>query len=250
MRIIEQPSPNHTARRGDAPVDILLLHYTGMISREHALARLCDPAAAVSAHYLIDTRGLIYRLVAEEQRAWHAGVGFWRGAGDINSRAIGIELVNPGHEFGYRAFPLAQMRALASLAAEILARHRAITPDRVLGHSDIAPARKIDPGEKFNWAWLAERGIGLWPRLPREPDMPPAAPSPVIQSRDIVQIQRLLAEFGYQVPQSGIFGVTTRAAISAFQRHFRPWRIDGLPDRETRARLEDLLTQRDQTKQA
>lgn len=243
MRIIERPSPNHAARKGDAPVDILLLHYTGMISREHALARLCDPAAAVSAHYLIDTHGLVYRLVAEDRRAWHAGVGFWRGARDINSRAIGIELVNPGHEFGYRPFPQAQMAALADLATGIIARHRAITPDRVLGHSDTAPARKIDPGEKFDWAWLAEHGVGLWPRLRREEPATDTSLS-LAETENIAKMQSLLAEFGYEVPQSGIFGVATRAAIAAFQRHFRPWQIDGLPDSDTRARLEDLLAQR------
>lgn len=243
MRILERPSPNHTERRNNAPVDMLLLHYTGMISREHALARLCDRQAAVSAHYLIDMHGLVYRLVPEDRRAWHAGVSYWGGVRDINSHAIGIELVNPGHEFGYRPFPPAQMTALASLAAEIIARNRAITPDRVLGHSDVAPARKTDPGEKFNWQWLAERGIGLWPRTPRA-EGPPVTTPPPAGRQEVAQIQSLLAEFGYEVPQSGIFGVTTRAALSAFQRHFRPWRIDGLPDRETRSRLEDLLAQR------
>ncbi len=243
MRIVERPSPNYTARRDEAAVDILLLHYTGMISREHALVRLCDRQAAVSAHYLIDTDGLVYRLVAEEQRAWHAGVSYWGGVRDINSHAIGIELVNPGHALGYRPFPPAQMTALAGLAADILARHQAITPDRVLGHSDVAPARKTDPGEKFNWQWLAERGIGLWPR--RAPEAGPSDPRPATPGRqEIAQLQKLLVDFGYEVPQSGILGVTSRAALSAFQRHFRPWRIDGLPDRETRARLEDLLAQR------
>ena len=172
MKFLERPSPNHDARPDGLAVDILLLHYTGMTSGEAALARLCDPAAKVSAHYCIDEDGSVSRLVPEARRAWHAGAGHWAGAGDINARSIGIELVNPGHEFGYRAFPEAQMTALMALARDILARHP-IPAARVLGHSDVAPLRKEDPGELFDWQGLAAAGIGLWPETPaEETDLP------------------------------------------------------------------------------
>ena len=148
-----RPSPNFGPRAPDKPIDILLIHYTGMESAEAALDRLCDPAAQVSAHYLIEEDGTIWSLVDEQHRAWHAGIAYWAGETDINSRSIGIELVNPGHELGYRPFPMPQMEALAGLAREILARHT-IPNHRVLGHSDVAPERKCDPGELFDWAWL------------------------------------------------------------------------------------------------
>ncbi|MEX2202220.1 MAG: N-acetylmuramoyl-L-alanine amidase, partial [Dongiaceae bacterium] len=160
------PSPNHDARRG--PVDILLLHYTGMVAAEAALKRLCDPVARVSAHYLIDEDGTLWQLVGEDRRAWHAGVSFWAGESDINARSIGIELQNPGHEFGYRAFPEPQMKTLIELAQGILQRHP-IPASRVIGHSDVAPTRKEDPGELFDWQRLAAAGIGLWPAGDSEP---------------------------------------------------------------------------------
>ena len=158
MKIVERPSPNHDTRGGQA-IDILLLHYTGMPSGEEALERLCDPNAEpgrVSAHYCIDEAGTTYRLVAEEERAWHAGVASWAGATNINARSIGIELVNPGHEFGYRPFPEAQMHSLMTLSQDILRRH-AIPARRVLGHSDVAPLRKEDPGELFDWPPFGRR---------------------------------------------------------------------------------------------
>src|SRR5262249_6695143 len=143
-------------------IDMLVLHYTGMRTGEAALERLCDPVAKVSSHYLVEEDGTTWRLVPEEKRAWHAGVSFWAGERDINDFSIGIELVNPGHEFGYRPFPEAQMQALEALARDIVDRH-AIRPHRVVGHSDVAPTRKTDPGELFDWARLARKGIGLWP---------------------------------------------------------------------------------------
>ncbi|MGH7033353.1 MAG: N-acetylmuramoyl-L-alanine amidase, partial [Stellaceae bacterium] len=203
-------------------IDMLVLHYTGMESAEAALARLTSPAAAVSAHYVVDEDGGIWRLVAEERRAWHAGVSSWRGRRDINGAAIGIELVNPGHEFGYRRFPEAQMAALAMLCAGILQRHP-IPARHVLGHSDVAPRRKQDPGELFDWASLARAGIGLFPSSPA-PDAPEA----------VGKLQALLAAIGYGTPQSGRLDVETGAVVAAFQRHFRPARCDGVPDAETR----------------
>ncbi len=161
MNKIERPSPNHDDR-GGAAIDMLVLHYTGMKTEEGALERLCDPAAKVSAHYTIGEDGTVYAHVPEARRAWHAGVSFWAGVTNVNARSIGIELVNPGHEYGYRAFPDAQIAALIILCHGILQRHP-ISPTRVLAHSDVAPARKEDPGELFPWERLAKAGIGLWP---------------------------------------------------------------------------------------
>ncbi|SRR5579875_2857414 len=222
MRMVDRPSPNHDARPG--AVDMLILHYTGMPDRESALARLTDPAAKVSAHYLIDDGGMVMRLVPEERRAWHAGVSYWRGRTDINGASIGIELVNPGHEYGYRDFPPAQMAALAALVGDIVRRH-AIPARHVLGHSDVAIGRKRDPGERFDWRWLARRGIGLWPDF--------AAGG---EPGDIAALQRNLAAFGYRCPTTGELDEDTAAAIRAFQLHFRPQRIDGAADEETRRR--------------
>lgn len=199
---------------------MLVLHYTGMKSAEAALARLCDPAARVSAHYTIDEEGTVYAMVPEARRAWHAGVSWWAGARDINARSIGIELVNPGHEFGYRAFGEAQIAALIALAREIVGRHP-IPAWRILGHSDIAPQRKIDPGELFPWSRLAESGIGLWPM----PGDDPGADA----------VPELLAQFGYD-PEAPL-----QKLVTAFQRHFRPSRVDGMADDETRRVLSGLI---------
>jgi N-acetylmuramoyl-L-alanine amidase len=225
MNLRERLSPNHNQRPG--PVDMLILHYTGMTSAAAALDRLCDPVAKVSAHYLIDEDGTVWRLVPEEARAWHAGVSFWAGRRDINSHSIGIELVNPGHDFGYRPFPEAQMAALETLACAILARHP-IPPRHVLGHSDVAPQRKIDPGELFDWPRLARAGIGFWPDF---------AAKPVRIAVDIREIHAELAKIGYEIPQNAPKDAQTTPAIAAFQRHFRPSVCDGVPDAETRTRL-------------
>jgi N-acetylmuramoyl-L-alanine amidase len=223
--IVDRPSPNFNERRADAPVDILVLHYTGMPTAEGALKRLCDPEAKVSAHYTIDEDGTIYRHVAEAKRAWHAGASYWDGEHDINARSIGIELVNPGHEFGYRDFPEAQIVALIELAQGIVERH-AIPPKRVLGHSDVAPKRKIDPGEKFPWVRLADAGIGAWPKHPR---------LDISRSVQVPNIQRDLATIGYECPATGVLDEETRFAVAAFQRHFRPRLVSGIPDGETAA---------------
>ncbi|MGE0716456.1 MAG: N-acetylmuramoyl-L-alanine amidase [Alphaproteobacteria bacterium] len=222
----ERPSPNHGPRPPGAAVLILVIHYTGMVGAQAALDRLCDPAAAVSAHYLIDMEGMVHRLVAEDRRAWHAGVSWWRGETNLNDTSIGIELDNPGHEWGYRPFPPAQMDALVALARGILARHP-IPAHGVVGHSDIAPRRKIDPGELFDWRGLAAAGIGLWPAgldapAPADPPFPPA------------EGLAHLARFGWEI-------VEPAATVRAFQRRFRPERVDGALDAETLWRIARLV---------
>ncbi len=224
--IIDCPSPNHGPRRGDGRIDMLILHYTGMKTAAEALERLCAPEAAVSAHYLIEEDGRILRLVPEERRAWHAGAACWAGRSDINSASLGIEIVNPGHEHGYRPFPERQMVALEELCRDLLRRHP-IPPRHVLGHSDVAPQRKTDPGEFMDWQRLAQAGIGLWPDFTR-PAMAPAT---------IGGLQRALGAIGYDVPASGVLDPVTRNVIAAFQRHFRPACCDGEPDPETGRRI-------------
>ncbi len=235
LTLIDAPSPNSDARRG--PPDMLVLHYTGMQTGEAALARLCDPEAKVSAHYLIEEAGRIFTLVPEERRAWHAGVSFWKGETDINAVSIGIELVNPGHEFGYRPFPEAQIVALIALMGDI--RGRWTIPDRrIVGHSDVAPARKQDPGELFPWKDLARAGHGLWV----EPD---PAPGPVLDLGDsgpgVFALQAGLHRLGYAPLPSGTYDDETRTLVTAFQRHWRPSCVDGRADGDTRARLMALL---------
>jgi N-acetylmuramoyl-L-alanine amidase len=233
MRLVECRSPNFDARPDGAPVDMLILHYTGMRTAEEALARLCDPDARVSAHYTIDRDGRVYRHVDEEMRAWHAGVSFWAGERNINGRSVGVELVNPGHEFGYVPFEKAQVGALIDLASEILERHP-IPPHRVLGHSDVAPARKSDPGELFPWMHLAEFGIGFFPPVDRRA---PAREGTLLGSH----VATLLAEFGYGLPPH--VDVPLETVVVAFQRHFQPTKVDGMADAETVALLSALLPQ-------
>jgi N-acetylmuramoyl-L-alanine amidase len=237
--IAEHPSPNHDAR-GDAPVDMLVLHYTGMETAGVALARMCDPAAKVSAHYMIEEDGRLFRLVPEERRAWHAGVSSWRGQRDINARSIGIELVNPGHEFGYRDFPKAQIVALIGLSRGIFKRHP-VPPRNVVGHSDIAPSRKTDPGERFPWRILAEAGIGLWPADVAVPDTAETF-DPDDAAPTIAKAQRSLGLYGYGIETTGVLDAATLQVITAFQRHYRPARIDGLLDGETMALIDAVAT--------
>jgi N-acetylmuramoyl-L-alanine amidase len=233
--IAEHPSPNHDAR-GEAPVDMLVLHYTGMETGEAALARMCDPAAKVSSHYMIEEDGRVLRLVSEDRRAWHAGVSSWRGHSDINARSIGIELVNPGHEFGYRDFPKAQIAALIDLSRGILQRHP-IPPRNVVGHSDVAPSRKTDPGERFPWRILAKAGIGLWPAAVAVPDTAETF-DPDDAGPTIAKAQRRLGLYGYSIETTGVLDVATVQIMVAFQRHYRPERIDGLLDGETMALID------------
>ena len=221
LPIVDAPSPNFDAR--ELPISMIVLHYTGMESAQAAIDRLRDPEAKVSAHYLVDEDGTILRLVDERHRAWHAGRSHWRGVTDVNSASIGIEIVNPGHEFGYRPFPEAQMGALIPLVADIKERH-SITRGNVVGHSDVAPARKQDPGELFNWHALARLRLAL-PRPTKnlvDPGWPDAG------------FMLALERFGYDVRDA-------EAAVTAFQRRFRPELVDGEIDMECRCILLALL---------
>ena len=232
LDIREAPSPNHDARTPGVPIDILLLHYTGMQSAAEAIARLRDAAAQVSAHYLIDEDGTVHRMVPEDRRAWHAGASRWQGESNINARSVGIELVNPGHEWGYRPFPDLQMTALEKLARVIVDRHR-IPSSRVLGHSDVAPMRKQDPGELFDWGRLARLGLGLWPRADFSPSDGLPALAPGQRGGGVFDLQTALDVIGYWIEGTGLFDPVTEAAVIAFQRHFRAARVDGIADAET-----------------
>ena len=236
---IAAPSPNFNERR--APPDMLVLHYTGMESGEAALARLRDPAAQVSAHYLVEEDGRVFQLVPEERRAWHAGRGVWQGQDDCNAASIGIEIVNPGHEFGYRLFPEPQIEAVIALVADI--RTRWSIPDaRIIGHSDMAPERKQDPGELFPWKRLAEAGHGLWFDPAPERIAAQGAPlSPGDEGLGVIVLRSGLHRLGYGVKPGGDYDDETRLTVMAFQRHWRPDRVDGVADGETRARLVGLL---------
>jgi N-acetylmuramoyl-L-alanine amidase len=242
--IVAHASPNYDVRAGGRPVDMLLLHYTGMTTGAEALARLCDENARVSAHYLIEEDGRIYGLVPEARRAWHAGLSSWAGEADINSCSIGIELVNPGHAYpgymgGYRPFPKVQMAALIELAQGIVKRH-AIPQARVLGHSDVAPARKTDPGELFDWQALAIAGVGVWPQA-RTPSKPAATLCEGDSGPEVVSLKKALASYGYGIGEGAQYDTETTLVVTAFQRHFRPRLVDGIADSETQAVLQVLL---------
>jgi N-acetylmuramoyl-L-alanine amidase len=235
LDIRERPSPNHDSRgdviAGTPRIDMLVLHYTGMQSGAVALDRLCDPEAKVSAHYVVDDDGAIWRLVPEERRAWHAGASYWLGETTLNTVSIGIEIVNPGHEWGYRPFPEVQMQAVEALCRDIVGR-RPIPSYRVVGHSDIAPTRKNDPGELFDWPRLARAGIGLWAE--------PAVNLRSRRGRGVGIVERAaalsdLARIGYQVEPGN-----ETPALTAFQRRYRPERWDGRLDGETAGRLTEI----------
>lgn len=233
------PSPNFEPRRHGLKPSILLMHYTGMPSCEKAIDWLSRPESRVSSHYVVDTEGNITQLVGEKMRAWHAGVAIWHGETDINSISIGIEIHNPGHGDNYCAFPDRQMQAVADLSREIIARWQ-IEPEGVLAHSDVAPGRKIDPGEKFDWAGLAAAGVGRWVKpVPAGPLI--AAHSRQASEETIARIQKLLASYGYGIKIDGRLGTRSRHVLSAFQLHFRPERVDGVIDASTIATLERLL---------
>ncbi|TNC14522.1 N-acetylmuramoyl-L-alanine amidase [Methylobacterium terricola] len=232
------PSPNHEDRT--LPVDALILHYTGMASAAEALLRLTNPLSKVSAHYLVFEEGRVVQMVPEARRAWHAGLSAWEGVRDMNSRSIGIEIVHPGHaEDGTLApYPDAQMASVTALCRDLLARWP-IRPDRVLAHSDIAPERKIDPGESFPWGALHRDGIGHWVKPAAIRDGRFFAEGDAGQP--IEALQSMFALYGYDVPVSGTFDARTKAVVTAFQRHFRPERVDGVADASTITTLRDLL---------
>ncbi len=233
------PSPNFEPRRGKPRADMLILHYTGMMSAPRAIAWLADPASRVSSHYVIDEAGCITQMVRESDRAWHAGVGCWAGETDINSASIGVEIQNPGHDLGYPEFSDAQMAAVIALSQDIVTRN-AIPPTRVLAHSDVSPGRKIDPGEKFDWARLHAAGVGHW-----------VAPEPLDENElgygagdcdpMIQRTTALLAQYGYGITPSPTLDTAGAKVVRSFQLHFRPARTDGHVDRSTLATLEALL---------
>lgn len=233
------PSPNFEPRRDDRQPTILLLHYTGVPTCRGAIDWLARPESKVSAHYVIDEAGRIIQMVRESMRAWHAGLSRWGSEVDINSASIGIEIHNVGHDGGYPDFPDAQMEAVEALCRDIIARH-SIRPERVLAHSDVAPVRKRDPGEKFDWARLAKAGIGHW-----------VEPEPIARSDRgigigyggalVAEVQEMLARYGYDIEPNGDFEEKTLFVVTAFQRHFRPARVDGRLDQSTITTLERLL---------
>ena len=233
--MISAPSANFDARTG--PPDMLILHYTGMTSGEAALARLRDPAAKVSAHYMVEEDGRVFALVDEARRAWHAGVSSWQGSTDINTRAIGIEVVNPGHEFGYRPFPARQIDALVALLGDIRSRWT-ICDKAILAHSDVAPGRRQDPGELFPWETLAAAGHGLWV-TPR--DAPGEAIAPGDEGSPVAFLQNAFSRLGFNCPTTSRFDSSTQDVVVAFQRHWVQTRTDGHADGATRARLMALL---------
>jgi N-acetylmuramoyl-L-alanine amidase len=235
-------SPNHGERIGAGRPDMMVLHYTGMTQAQAALDLLCAPDSKLSAHYLVHQDGRIVQLVPEARRAWHAGVSAWEGETDINSRSIGIEIVNPGHSWGYPDFPPAQIAAVTALCRDIVARH-AIRPDRVVGHSDVAPSRKDDPGEKFPWGRLHAAGVGHWV----EPVAPADDRGLALGEKGpaVAALKRELAGYGYAVTPSDEFDQATRDVVLAFQRHFRPTRVDGVADASTIATLRRLIAARE-----
>ncbi|MBC8020681.1 MAG: N-acetylmuramoyl-L-alanine amidase [Methyloceanibacter sp.] len=237
------PSPNCETRRADLKPDMLILHYTGMESAEAALDWLTRQESGVSCHYFVDDEGRIAQLVLESERAWHAGQSLWAGEMDLNSCSIGIEIHNPGHDFDYPDFPDAEMRAVEELCLDILSRH-AIPAHRVLAHSDVAPGRKRDPGEKFDWKRLAQAGIGLW--VPPAPLAGDTGIGPGDEGESVTALQRALLDFGYGVEVTSTYGTGLEKAVEAFQRHFRPARIDGRADTSTRDTLARLLIARAQ----
>ncbi|PJI40148.1 N-acetylmuramoyl-L-alanine amidase [Ferrovibrio sp.] len=242
LKLVDHPSPNFDERNCRRPVDMVVLHYTGMPTAAAALQRLTDPESKVSSHYMIDEDGTIYRLVPEEKRAWHAGVGFWRGIRDVNARSIGIELVNPGHEFGYREFPAVQVDALIALLKDIASRHE-MMPGNYVGHSDVAPTRKEDPGELFPWRRLHAAGFGRW--WTDDFKISPSAPTLRAGERGgaVLELQVALDKIGYAIEGSGIYDSHTEAAVRAFQRHWRQDQVNGVSDAETTSLIHHIAEQ-------
>ena len=233
------PSPNYGERNKGREPDMILLHYTGMPDVEGAIAQLCTPGTEVSAHYIVLEDGRIVQCVQEAKRAWHAGVSSWAGENDINSCSIGVEIVNRGHDWGYPDFPLRQTAAVIALCRGIMLR-RNIPGHRVLAHSDVAPGRKKDPGEKFPWHSLANSGVGHW-----------VQPAPILRGESlqlgsisdaVMNMQTAFARYGYGIPVTGKYDGATLEVVAAFQRHFRPAKVDGICDRSTMETLHALLS--------
>ena len=232
-------SPNVGARRSGEPPSILLLHYTGVATMAKAVDWLTRAGSGVSCHYGVDEAGGITQMVPEALRAWHAGEALWAGESDINSASIGIEIHNPGHELGYPDFPEAQLAAVEALCRDIIARN-GIRPERVLAHSDVAPTRKKDPGEKFPWVRLACAGIGHWvapmPVIAAQPGLGVGVAGPLV-----AEVQLMLRRYGYGIEPTGVVDAKTELVVTAFQRHFRPERADGRIDQSTIDTLERLI---------
>lgn len=233
------PSPNVEPRLEGFVPRYLIMHYTGLETAKRSIEVLSRSDCRVSCHYVVDVDGAVTQMVPERLRAWHAGQSHWRGQTDLNSLSIGIEIQNPGHAAGYPDFPAEQMRAVLELSKDIMARN-AITAEGVLGHSDIAPGRKIDPGEKFDWKWLAENGVGVW-----------VEPAPVegddgglglgAEGEAVAGVQGALRAYGYGIEVTGLHDAQSVVVVTAFQRHFRPARIDGAIDRSTIETLSRLV---------
>jgi N-acetylmuramoyl-L-alanine amidase len=236
-----EPSPNFDERAGLGHPDMILLHYTGMLSAHEAIHRLCDTKARVSSHYVVLENGSIVQLVQEAKRAWHAGVSAWEGDADINSRTIGIEICNSGHDYGYPDFPARQIAATITLCRSILTRN-VVRPEHVLAHSDVAPSRKQDPGEKFPWKLFAQSGVGLWVDAGTVNQADTLSPND--SGSQVSELQKMLIDYGYGLDSTGRYDVATREVVTAFQRHFRQRQVDGIADAETQHVLRKLLTAR------
>jgi N-acetylmuramoyl-L-alanine amidase len=235
---VVRPSPNYGERRGVSAPDMIVLHYTGMATGKGAEDWLVDPRSQVSSHYLVHEDGRVVQMVREADRAWHAGVSIWKGADDINSRSVGIEIVNPGHSLGYVDFPPPQIAAVTALCRDVAVRH-AVAPERVLAHSDVAPGRKIDPGEKFPWRVLHAAGVGHL--VPPAPIGGGRFMAEGESGQPVEALQAMLAMYGYGLEITGIFDARTKIVVEAFQRHFRPALIDGIADRSTVETLHRLI---------
>lgn len=235
--IVDALSPNTNPRPGGAAIDLVILHYTGMEDGPSAIKRLRDPEARVSCHYVVEEDGRVFRLAPEDVRAWHAGVSSWAGITDVNSHSIGIEIVNGGHDFGLPDYPPAQIAALIDLLSDILDR-RKLHPVRVIGHSDVAPARKDDPGEKFPWTQLHAAGVAIAPKL--EEHSRHILYAPGVEDAGVAGVQQALAAIGYGVTVTGVLDDATQCVVRAFQRRFRQDRIDGALDLQTLALIAEV----------
>lgn len=235
--IVDALSPNTNPRPEGAAIDLIILHYTGMEDGPSAIKRLRDPEARVSCHYVVEEDGRVFRLAEEGMRAWHAGVSSWGGITDVNSHSIGIEIVNGGHDFGLPDYPPAQIAALIDLLSDILDRHK-LHPVRIIGHSDVAPARKDDPGEKFPWTQLHAAGVAIAPKLDEHSRHILYAPG--AEDAGIAGVQQALASIGYGVTITGVLDDATQCVVRAFQRRFRQDRIDGALDLQTLALIAEV----------